>query len=73
MTIPIPPDARPQARTEWHCTFEEPGAEWNRAGFDDALWPAALGGFGSGTVHHDDDAEAYLNGILVRQASGWST
>src|SRR5262249_39285161 len=91
----------------WRYTFEKPGGDWFKPGFDDAAWKEGPGGFRTkGTpgavvrtewrtddiwlrrtftlpdvplqnlslfVHHDEDAEIYLNGILAAKVPGYIT
>ncbi|HLJ94716.1 MAG TPA: glycoside hydrolase family 2 TIM barrel-domain containing protein [Gemmataceae bacterium] len=96
-----------QAGQLWRYTFEKPGSDWFKPGFDDAAWKEGRGGFGTkGTpgavvrtewktddiwirrpftlpepsfkhlnlfVHHDEDAEIYINGVLAARVSGYIT
>ena len=91
----------------WRYTFEQPGADWYKPGFDDSAWKEGPGGFGTaGTpgavvrtewktsdiwlrrefempdtkspdvmllVHHDEDAEIYINGVLAARLQGYTT
>ncbi len=93
-------------KQQWRYTTQEPPADWNQPGFNDASWRTGRGGFGtSGTpgavigtewntsdiwirrtfeldkvpaagdltllIHHDEDAEIYLNGQLIKKLSGY--
>jgi hypothetical protein len=89
----------------WHYTFDRPGSDWYKPGFDDAGWREGMAGFGTqGTpgavvrtvwntsdiwirreftmpvgdypglrfwVHHDEDVEIYIDGILAASAPGY--
>jgi len=112
---PIPPVRRPvpivasadltTGPAVWRYSLDDPGAGWEKPGFDDAGWAEGAAGFGSpgtpgaiiGTrwtskgirlrrtfrisaadakglrlwVHHDEDAEVYLNGILAARLPGY--
>ena len=92
---------------EWRYTTENPGAGWEKPGFDDAGWDTGPGGFGTegtpgainGTewrdgeiwirrefilprmvlenptlrIHHDEDCEVYINGVLAAELNGYTT
>jgi transposase len=91
----------------WRYTFQKPGDDWFKLGYDEAAWREGPGGFGTkGTpgavvrtewktddiwirreftlpagpfknlnlnVHHDEDAEIYLNGVLAAKVPGYIT
>lgn len=91
----------------WRYATTDPGAGWEKAGFDDRSWSSGPGGFGTkGTpgavvrtewagpslwlrrtveieeewgpgahllIHHDEDADVYLDGKLLASLSGYTT
>jgi hypothetical protein len=90
----------------WRYTLADPGAGWEKPGFEDSGWNEGRAGFGSpgtpgavvGTewrslsiwlrralelpttevgklrlwIHHDEDVEVYLNGVLACRLPGFS-
>jgi hypothetical protein len=91
----------------WRYTFDRPGPDWYKPGFDDSGWKTGMAGFGaSGTpgavvrtdwktgdiwirreftmpegrfpdlrlwVHHDEEVDIYIDGILAASAPGYTT
>ena len=53
------------ARTEWKT-----GDIWLRRAID---WPADMAGTPTFRVHHDEDVEIYVNGVLAAKANGFTS
>jgi hypothetical protein len=101
-------DSSRDAPVDWRYSTTKPAGDWIAAEFDDALWTAGPGGFGTRNtpgavvrtpwntadiwlrrrfdlpaglvmvnpqflVHHDEDAEVYLDGTLVLTLTGYTT
>jgi hypothetical protein len=85
--VPVVATAEKEAPA-WRYTTSNPAAGWSGPGFDDASWATGPAGFGSkGTpgsvvrtewklyllVHHDEDVEVYINGVLAAREEGYVT
>jgi hypothetical protein len=83
----VVPSSRKVAQT-WRYRLWKPPADWYKAEFDASKWREGKGGFGrEGTpgavikvpaglmlrMHHDEDAEVYINGVLAVQVKGYIT